>query len=324
MASRTYGPLLDALRGVRWPARRAVGAALPGAHRSRQRGTSGEFTEYRLYRQGDDPRQLDWKLLGRSDRAFVRLTDDRAQLPTWVVVDASASMAFPEAADANDATTDTHSDTGGAVSGRATTWSVACALAVGLAAVAHASSDPVGLILVGRDGPARLSARTRRGTVGELARLLHATVVGGDVPMAPLLASIPPLARVVLITDLLGDAEALRRAAAQRAVAGGIVECLHVVATEELSLPAGAHLARDPDDATRRRTMSPRMDREYRARFDAFRAECARQWRATGAGYAEVRTDASVARVVRQVASGQARGDAAAIAAAGAGETTRR
>ena len=50
----SYGPLLDALRGARWPARRAVAAALPGAHRSRQRGTSGEFTEYRVYRQGDD------------------------------------------------------------------------------------------------------------------------------------------------------------------------------------------------------------------------------------------------------------------------------
>ena len=69
--------MLDALRGVRWPARRPVAAGLPGAHRSRQRGTSGEFTEYRLYRQGDDPRRLDWKLLARSDRAFVRLTDDR-------------------------------------------------------------------------------------------------------------------------------------------------------------------------------------------------------------------------------------------------------
>ena len=78
--SADYGPLLDALRGVRWPARRAVAAAPAGAHRSKQRGTAGEFTEYRLYRQGDDPRALDWKLLARSDRAFVRLSDDRALL----------------------------------------------------------------------------------------------------------------------------------------------------------------------------------------------------------------------------------------------------
>ena len=233
MSSRNHGPLLDALRGVRWPARRAVGAALPGTHRSRQRGTSGEFTEYRLYRQGDDPRTLDWKLLARSDRAFVRLTDDRALLPTWLVVDASASMAFPLHESADDP--------------RPTKWSVASALTVGLGAVAHASSDPVGVIASGSGGPIRMTARSRRGTVGELSRTLDRITPGGDTPLAPLMTTIPVMARVVLISDLLGDNDDLIRVAAQRTVAGGIVECVHVVAAEELALPPGAHLARDPD-----------------------------------------------------------------------------
>lgn len=293
MSSRVYGPLLDALRGVRWPARRAVGAALPGAHRSRQRGSSGEFTEYRLYRQGDDPRQLDWKLLARSDRAFVRLTDDRALLPTWFLVDASASMAFPDVADAEVAP--------------ATKWSVARSLAVGLAAVAHASSDPVGLIAVGGDGPVRLTARTRRGTVGELARTLDTLTVGGSATLTPLLAALPVMARVVVISDLLGDNDALVRAAAQRTVAGGIVECVHVVAVEELELPTGSHLARDPDAPSLRRSMDRRMQQDYRAAFDAFRADAARRWRASGAGYVEVRTDALISRAVREIASGAGR-----------------
>jgi len=297
VSSSNYGPLLDALRGVRWPARRAVGAALPGAHRSRQRGTAGEFTEYRLYRQGDDPRQLDWKLLARSDRAFVRLTDDRALLSTWFLVDASSSMAFPA--------------TGAATRPIVTKWTVACALAVGLAAVAHASSDPVGLITAGRDGPVRLSARARRGTVGELARLLDRVEVGGDQPLAPLLVTIPLMSRVVIISDLLGDADELVRAAAQRTVAGGIVECVHVVAREELELPDGTHLARDPDAATVSRPMDRRALAAYRTRFDAFRADAARRWRASGAGYLEARTDVPIARLVRQIVSGAGRSAAA-------------
>lgn len=305
MSSRNYGPLLDALRGVRWPARRPVGAALPGAHRSRQRGSSGEFTEYRLYRQGDDPRQLDWKLLARSDRAFVRLTDDRALLSTWIVVDASASLDFPVRGPADD--------------DRPSKWSVASALAVGLAAVAHASSDPVGLITTGVGGPTRMSARARRGTVGELARTLDRITVGGDAPLAPLLATIPVMARVVLISDLLGDNDDLVRVAAQRTVAGGVVECVHVVAVEELALPPGAHLARDPDQPALQRAMDRGGHAAYRRRFDAFRAESARRWRATGAGYVEARTDESVPRLVRQIVSGigrGARGEASANAAA--------
>lgn len=292
MSSLAYGPLLDALRGVRWPARRAVGAALPGAHRSKQRGTSGEFTEYRLYRQGDDPRQLDWKLLARSDRAFVRLTDDRAVLSTWFVVDASSSMAYPAAAEA---------------SALRSKWQVACAVTVGLAAVAHASSDPVGLLTSGKDGPSRLSARSRRGAVGELARMLDLVTVGGDQPMAPLLTRIPVMSRIVIVTDLLGDANDLVRMAAQRTAAGGIVECVHVVAREELELPDGTHLARDPDAPAMQRSMDRRVVDAYRERFAAFRAESARQWRATGAGYIELPTDAPIARMVRQIVSGASR-----------------
>jgi uncharacterized protein (DUF58 family) len=292
VSSRAYGPLLDALRGVRWPARRAVGAALPGAHRSRQRGTSGEFTEYRLYRQGDDPRQLDWKLLARSDRAFVRLTDDRAVLPTWFVVDASSSMAYPATTEA---------------SASLSKWRIACAVTVGLAAVAHASSDPVGLLANGADGPQRLSARSRRGAVGELARVLDLVTVGGDQPLAPLVSRIPVMSRLVIVTDLLGDASDLVRMAAQRAAAGGIVECVHIVAREELELPDGTHLARDPDAPAMQRSMDRRVIDAYRERFAAFRAEAARQWRATGAGYIEVTTDEPVARLVRQIVSGASR-----------------
>src|SRR3569832_1391218 len=96
-AAGSYGALLDAVRGVHWPARRAVVSAVAGTHQSKLRGTSAEFTEYRLYRQGDAPRRIDWRLLGLSDRAYIRLATDRAILPTTLLLDASASMAFPVA-----------------------------------------------------------------------------------------------------------------------------------------------------------------------------------------------------------------------------------
>src|SRR3954468_22669294 len=98
MTAGPYGELLDAVRGVRWPAARRVTGATLGAHPSKLRGNSSEFSEFRPYRQGDDPRRADWRLLARSDRAYVRLTTDRATLRTAIVVDGSASMAFPQPA----------------------------------------------------------------------------------------------------------------------------------------------------------------------------------------------------------------------------------
>src|SRR6478735_11701764 len=96
-AAPDFAALLDSVRGIRWPARSAVRGGIPGAHTSRMRGTSAEFTEYRPYRQGDDLRRIDWKLFGRSDRAYIRLSNDRSILPTMIVLDATASMAFPVA-----------------------------------------------------------------------------------------------------------------------------------------------------------------------------------------------------------------------------------
>ena len=200
-----YGPMLDALRGVRWPARRAVGAAPPGTHRSSQKGTAGEFTEYRLYRQGDDPRALDWRLLARSDRAFVRLSDDRALLSTWIVVDGSAGMSFPEAPSVG-------------ASGLSK-FDYARQVAVGLAAVAHASSDPVGVMALHGGVVLRVPPRTRRGTVQEIARVLEQVSVGGAPSLAPALAQLPTHARIVLITDCLSDMDALLKVAAAHQVA---------------------------------------------------------------------------------------------------------
>ena len=94
MAVGPYGALLDAVRGVRGLARAPVPGGAPGAHQARTRGIAPEFAEYRPYRQGDDPRRIDWKLLARSDRAFIRLAPDHATLGTTFIVDASASMGF--------------------------------------------------------------------------------------------------------------------------------------------------------------------------------------------------------------------------------------
>lgn len=286
-----YGPLLDALRGVRWPARRAVGAALPGIHRSRQRGTAGEFTEYRLYRQGDDPKQLDWKLLARSDRAFVRLTDDRALVPTWFVMDGSASMNFPDPQHRSIGVPDK--------------WSAARALAVGLAAVAHASGDPVGALCASADGTSRLAPRTRRGTINEFARTLDGVAVGGSPVLAPLLVGLASNARIVIVTDLLGDVDALLRSGAKLVAAGAILECVHIVAAEELSPPLAIGLAQDPEVPELVRVFDRGGLTGYHDAFAAFRRDMAKRWRATGAKYTEARTDMPFPRLVRQIVAGQ-------------------
>lgn len=277
-----YGALLDAVRGVHWVARHAVASPIAGTHLSRLRGTSAEFTEYRLYRQGDDPRRIDWRLLGRSDRAYIKLATDRAVLPTTIVLDASASMAFPLTTRAK--------------------WHRAQEIAVGLAAVAHADGDPVGLAVQQDDGTMRvLPPRTRRGVIGEIARVIDATDPDGLDPLAPALATIRS-ARIAIITDLLGDADALLKAARVHVVAGGEVHLIHIVAREELDPPRRTMLAADPEDPATQRLLVDSTRRDYDAAFSEWRADMAHQWRAAGAAYVEVVTNEEASHAVRRIA----------------------
>jgi uncharacterized protein (DUF58 family) len=66
-----------------------------GMHAGRERGAGVEFSEYRAYAPGDEWRRVDWKLLARADRYFVREAERDSHVATWLVLDASASMAEP-------------------------------------------------------------------------------------------------------------------------------------------------------------------------------------------------------------------------------------
>lgn len=65
-----------------------------GLNKSPRHGFSVEFSEYRQYTQGDDPRFIDWKLFARSDRSYIRLFEDETNLRCYIVADFSSSMAF--------------------------------------------------------------------------------------------------------------------------------------------------------------------------------------------------------------------------------------
>jgi len=63
-----------------------------GDRRSIRRGTSIEFVDYRHYVPGDDPRQVDWNIYGRSGSLFVKMFEEEEVLTVHLLVDGSASM----------------------------------------------------------------------------------------------------------------------------------------------------------------------------------------------------------------------------------------
>jgi uncharacterized protein (DUF58 family) len=230
------------------------------------RGTSAEFTEYRPYRQGDDLGRIDWKLFARSDRAYIRLSNDRAILPTTVVLDASASMAFPVESEAK--------------------WKLAAQLAVGLAAVARSSADPVGLLIARSGSMVQLPPRTRQGVIHEMIRAISETSPGGSEPISPALTAASRVSnRIVLITDFLGDADDLLNNAARAIVGGKEVHAIHIVAPEEIDPPRETLLVSDPEAPDIRRPLTRDARDVYLESFSRWRDQIAHDWSDAGVSY---------------------------------------
>ena len=65
-----------------------------GIHRSPYHGFSVEFTEYRPYTFGDDPRYIDWQVYARSDRYYIKKFQDETNLRCHLLIDHSRSMGY--------------------------------------------------------------------------------------------------------------------------------------------------------------------------------------------------------------------------------------
>jgi len=77
-------------------ARQVVEGFVTGLHQSPFHGFSVEFAEHRLYNNGESVKNIDWKLLARTDKLFVKQFEEETNLRCFLLLDTSSSMNFPE------------------------------------------------------------------------------------------------------------------------------------------------------------------------------------------------------------------------------------
>ena len=192
-------------------------------------------------------------------------------------------------------------DPGADLAPAAAKWALAVDVALGLASVALSAGDPVGLLVAHPAAPPRSPARSRRGTLSEMAATLGAITPSGSAPVAPLLVDARPGIRIVLISDFLGDEPAMRGAASALLAAHCDVHAVHVVAHEELEPARQAIRARDPEDDAVIRPVDDVLWARYAVNFADWRHRVAATWRSSGATWTMVTTGEDPALAVRRV-----------------------
>jgi uncharacterized protein (DUF58 family) len=95
LVSRYLDPvLIERLNALQLSARRVVVGSTLGQHKSPVKGASVEFRQHRFYVPGDEPRRLDWRVFGRTDRPYVKEYDEETNLRCLILLDGSGSMGY--------------------------------------------------------------------------------------------------------------------------------------------------------------------------------------------------------------------------------------
>ncbi|HVX85157.1 MAG TPA: DUF58 domain-containing protein [Phycisphaerae bacterium] len=181
------------IKSLQMRARIVVNGFLSGLHRSPHHGFSVEFSEYRQYTPGDDPRHLDWRLFARSDRYYIKRFEDETNLRCTFVVDLSRSMGFSSIAYSK--------------------VDYARTLAATFAYFLSTQRDAAGLVTFDQEIADFVPARYRPGHLHRLMVCLERAVAGSSTdvskPLEQIAATMRKRGMIVLISDLLTPPEVL-------------------------------------------------------------------------------------------------------------------
>jgi uncharacterized protein (DUF58 family) len=280
--------------GVELAARGLVEGFLAGLHRSPFRGFSVEFAEHRPYQPGDELRYLDWKMLARSDRLYVKQYEEETNLRSMVVLDVSASMDWVGGSD------------------RLTKLEYAKRLAAAIALVLLRQRDATGLIGFDDEVRAMIPARARARHWWVLAAAVENLAAGGGTAAEAALRRVTDLllrrGLVVFVSDLLMDRDLALLALQYLRHRGHQVVVFHVMDPAEMDLD-GPPEARFEDPESGAAVVA--RPRELRAAYGTTVRQTIHAWRAAlrgrGIDYHHVLTDTPFGYVLRRAAARRSR-----------------
>ena len=240
---------LARLRGLDLKARLVVEGFLEGLHRSPYKGFSVEFSEYRPYIPGDEPRRIDWKVFAKRDRFYVKEYQEETNLRAMLLVDASGSMTYS--------------------SGTLSKLDYSVTLAAALTILLIKQKDAVGLATFDTQIREYIPPRASRNHMQLLLARLEGLAPGGETNLASSLHDLAERARkrglVIIFSDLFDDPEDVLLALRHFRHRKHEVILFHVLDPKEESFDFEAPMRMVDLETKKETSLDPRLVRaEYR------------------------------------------------------------
>lgn len=264
--------------------RRVVEGNLAGAHRSPLRGPSSEFADHKAYGIGDDPKHIDWRVLARTDKYYIKRFEDETNLRVYLALDRSASMRYG--------------------SGAVTKHAYACHLAAALGYVVVKARDSIGLFLHASKVNERMEAGNSFQHLNNMLKRVQARPPGSTTGVAGALheiaGSVRRRALIVVISDLLDDEAEVAVALAHLRKQHHDVIVFQVLDPAEIDLPFKKPCEFTDLESGERIAVNPRsLADEYRKVFGAFLERYRKACAGLNIDYRVVRTGEPLESFVR-------------------------
>jgi uncharacterized protein (DUF58 family) len=280
------------IKNLELRAKVVVEGFLSGLHKSPYHGFSVEFTEYRQYTPGDDLRYLDWKLLARSDRYYLKRFEDETNLRCYLLVDLSSSMRY------------------GSLDYDKATY--AKTVAATIAYFLSLQRDAVGLVTFDQEVKEYLPARFRPGHLHRLMICLEQAPAGTATDLALPLEQVAKTAKkrglVVLLSDLLAPVDELETRLGYLRSRGHEVVVLRLLDPAEVSFPFDEAAQFEDLESGRQLYVDPQAVRQrYLDRFGEHAATLTRICSRLGIDYSTLETNEPLERALFDLLSARLR-----------------
>ncbi len=291
------------LRRLELTVRGVVEGVFAGLHKSPHKGFSIEFAEHREYVPGDEIKHLDWTVLARSDRYYVKQYEQETNLRATICLDASGSMGFGKPAAVKPAKkgkkgaaakgagiSEAAAAALGAIAppvdpptaasaafvpGNVTKFEYAAVLAASMAYMLANQQDLVGLTVFDQGITLEIPQGNGASHLDQIFRKLETVVPGKETDVAAslhkLAARVPKRGLVILISDLLDDPDRIVLALQHLKHARHQMIVLQVLDRAEIDLSFGQPVTfEDMEDGTRLQIDPKLIREEYRREMGAF------------------------------------------------------
>lgn len=262
-----------------------------GLHKSPYKGYAVEFAEHRQYIPGDDLKHIDWKLMGKRDRYYVKQYEEDSSLRAYLVLDTSGSMGYK--------------------SGEHSKLDYGCFISAVFSHILLQQSDGVGLVTCDSKLNTYLPARNTVSHLRQLNRTLKDVRPGDDTGLGNALHSLATLikrrALVIIISDFFDNTDEIRLALNHFAHKKHEVILYQVLDRHEINFPfAGLTRFESLENPYHRLTVEPQRYRnDYIQRYKDHQRDLKKACHDLRIDHAQVVTDEPVHEAIAKYLSGR-------------------